>query len=159
MPPIQTPKKKTIMIRLFTIGFTEKTAATFFTLLKTAGVRKIIDTRLNNVSQLAGFAKGKDLEYFAKEIGDMGYEHNINLAPTKELLSSYRDKTINWAQYETEYIDLLDKRNVIQEMDFNHLNDSCLLCSEHKPERCHRRLLAEYLQGENKEIEIIHLIE
>jgi len=147
------------MIRLYTIGFTEKTASTFFTLLKTAGVRKIIDTRLNNVSQLAGFAKGKDLEYFAKEIGDMGYEHNINLAPTKELLSSYRDKTITWAQYETEYISLLDARNIIQEIDFEKLNDSCLLCSEHKPEMCHRRLLAEYLQGENKNIEIIHLIE
>jgi len=147
------------MIRLFTIGFTEKTASTFFTLLKTAGVKQIIDTRLNNVSQLAGFAKGKDLEYFAKEIGDMGYEHNINLAPTKELLSSYRDKTITWAQYETEYISLLDARNIIQEIDFEKLNDNCLLCSEHKPEMCHRRLLAEYLQRENKDIEIIHLIE
>lgn len=146
------------MIRLYTIGFTEKTAATFFTLLKTAGVKKIIDTRLNNVSQLAGFAKGKDLEYFAKEIGDMGYEHNINLAPTKELLSSYRDKTITWAEYETAYISLLDARNIIQDMDFEKLNDNCLLCSEHKPEMCHRRLLAEYLQEENKEIEIIHLI-
>lgn len=146
------------MIRLYTIGFTEKTAATFFTLLKTAGVKKIIDTRLNNVSQLAGFAKGKDLEYFAKEIGDMGYEHNINLAPTKELLSSYRDKTITWAEYETAYISLLDARNIIQDMDFEKLNDNCLLCSEHKPEICHRRLLAEYLQEENKEIEIIHLI-
>ena len=147
------------MIKLFTIGFSEKTAATFFTLLKNAGVRKIIDTRLNNVSQLAGFAKGKDLEYFAKEIADIGYEHNINLAPTKELLSSYRDKTINWTQYETEYISILDQRNIIQDIDFEKLNDSCILCSEHKPDRCHRRLLAEYLKKENNEIEIIHLIE
>lgn len=147
------------MIRLFTIGFTEKTAATFFTLLKTAGVKKIIDTRLNNVSQLAGFAKGKDLEYFAKEIGNIGYEHNINLAPTKELLSSYRDKTINWAEYEAEYISILDKRNIIKNIDFEKLNDSCILCSEHKPDKCHRRLLAEYLKKENNEIEIIHLIE
>ncbi|HEY3371642.1 MAG TPA: DUF488 domain-containing protein [Prolixibacteraceae bacterium] len=147
------------MIKLFTIGFTEKSASTFFSLLRGAGVKKIIDTRLNNVSQLAGFAKGKDLEFFAKEIGDMGYEHNIHLAPTKELLSSYRDKAITWAQYEKEYISLLDARNIIHEIDFEKLNDSCLLCSEHKPEQCHRRLLAEYLQGENQEIEIIHLIE
>jgi len=147
------------MIRLFTIGFTEKSAATFFNLLQTAGVKKIIDTRLNNVSQLAGFAKGKDLEYFAKEIGDIGYVHNINLAPTKELLSSYRDKKITWAEYETEYISILDQRNIIQKIDFENLKDSCLLCSEHKPEMCHRRLLAEYLKKENNEIEIIHLIE
>jgi uncharacterized protein (DUF488 family) len=147
------------MIRLFTIGFTEKTAATFFTLLKTAGVRKIMDTRLNNVSQLAGFAKGKDLEYFASEIGNMGYEHLINLAPTKDLLSRYRDRTINWGEYEKEYISLLDERNIVEQIDFEKLNDSCLLCSEHKPERCHRRLLAEYLQGRNQEIEIIHLID
>ena len=147
------------MIKLFTIGFTEKTAATFFTLLKNAGVRKIIDTRLNNVSQLAGFAKGKDLEYFAKEIAYIGYEHNINLAPTKELLSSYRNKTINWTQYETEYISILNQRNIIHNIDFEKLNNSCILCSEHKPDRCHRRLLAEYLKKENNEIEIIHLIE
>jgi len=147
------------MIKLFTIGFTEKSASTFFNLLKSAGVRKIIDTRLNNVSQLAGFAKGKDLEYFAKEIGNIGYEHNINMAPTKELLSSYRNKTINWTQYETEYISILDQRNIIKNIDFEKLNDSCILCSEHKPDRCHRRLLAEYLKKENNEIEIIHLIE
>lgn len=147
------------MIKLFTIGFTEKTAATFFTLLITAGVRKIMDTRLNNVSQLAGFAKGKDLEYFAREIGNMGYEHFINLAPTKDLLSRYRDHSINWGEYEKEYISLLDERNIVEHIDFEKLNDSCLLCSEHKPERCHRRLLAEYLQGKNQEIEIIHLID
>lgn len=147
------------MIRLFTIGFSEKSASTFFTLLKTAGVRKIIDTRLNNVSQLAGFAKGKDLEYFAREIGDIGYEHSVDLAPSKELLSRYRDKSITWAQYETEYISILDTRNIVQQIDFEKLNDSCLLCSEHKPEMCHRRLLAEYLKKANKEIEIIHLTE
>lgn len=87
------------MIKLFTIGFTEKSAETFFTLLKKAGVKKIIDTRLNNVSQLSGFAKGADLKYFAKAIGDIGYEHNIDLAPTKELLGKYRDKKITWAQW------------------------------------------------------------
>lgn len=147
------------MIKLFTIGFTEKTAEMFFTLLKNAGVKKIIDTRLNNVSQLAGFAKGKDLAFFAKEIAAIGYEHTINLAPSKELLSRYRDKKMTWDQYETEYISLLDQRNIIGEIDFEKLNNSCLLCSEHLPERCHRRLLAEYLQKENKEISIIHLIE
>jgi len=146
------------MIKLFTIGFTEKTAETFFNLLKKAGVKKVIDTRLNNVSQLAGFAKGKDLEFFVKSIVGAGYEHNINLAPTKELLNNYRDKKITWAQYEKEYISILEKRNIIQKIDFEKLDGSCLLCSEHKPEMCHRRLLAEYLKKANKEIEIIHLI-
>lgn len=146
------------MIKLFTIGFTEKTAETFFTLLKKAGVKKIIDTRLNNVSQLAGFAKGKDLEFFANSIVAAGYEHNINLAPTKELLKNYRDKKITWAQYEKEYIGILEKRNIIQKIDFQKLDGSCLLCSEHKPDMCHRRLLAEYLRKANNEIEIIHLI-
>jgi len=146
------------MIKLFTIGFTQKTAETFFNLLKKAGVKKVIDTRLNNVSQLAGFAKGKDLEFFTKTIVGADYEHNINLAPTKELLNKYKDKKITWDQYEKEYIDILEKRNIVQEIDFGKLDGSCLLCSEHKPDMCHRRLLAEYLKKTNKEIEIIHLI-
>jgi uncharacterized protein (DUF488 family) len=146
------------MIKLFTIGFTEKSAETFFTLLKKAGVKKIIDTRLNNVSQLSGFAKGADLKYFAKAIGDIGYEHNIDLAPTKELLGKYRDKKITWAQYEIEYINILEKRRILQKLDLEGLDGSCILCSEHKPDMCHRRLLAEYLKKANKSIEIIHLI-
>lgn len=146
------------MIKLFTIGFTEKTAETFFSLLKSAGVKKIIDTRLNNVSQLAGFAKGKDLEFFSKAIIDAGYEHKINLAPTKELLSDYRDKKINWDQYEKEYISILDNRNILNDIDFAQLDGSCLLCSEHQPDKCHRRLLAEYLKKANIDVEIIHLI-
>jgi len=146
------------MIKLFTIGFTEKTAETFFSLLKKAGVKKIIDTRLNNVSQLAGFAKGKDLEFFSKAILNVGYEHNINLAPTKELLTNYRDKKITWIQYEKEYVSILEKRNIIQKIDFEKLDGSCLLCSEHKPDMCHRRLLAEYLKKANKDIKIIHLV-
>ncbi len=146
------------MIKLFTIGFTEKTAETFFTLLKKAGVKKIIDTRLNNVSQLAGFAKGKDLEFFAKSIIGSGYEHTIDMAPSKELLNNYRDKKITWAQYEKEYISLLENRNILRKIDFSKLDGCCILCSEHKPDMCHRRLLAEYLKKANKEIEIIHLI-
>ncbi|MDR1675109.1 MAG: DUF488 domain-containing protein [Tannerella sp.] len=147
------------MIKLYTIGFTEKSAETFFKLLQRAGVKKILDIRINNVSQLAGFAKGKDLEYFAKEIVGADYEHNTELAPTKELLRSYRDKIVNWEQYEKEYIHILNRRNVVQKIDFDKLNGVCLLCSEHKPDMCHRRLLAEYLQKSRNEIEIIHLVE
>jgi len=146
------------MIRLYTIGFTEKTAAFFFALLQKENVKKILDIRINNTSQLAGFAKGKDLAFFAKAILDADYEHNVDLAPTKELLNDYRDKKIDWMQYEKKYIDILNKRNILMKLDINKLDGVCLLCSEHKPDMCHRRLLAEYLKKANKEIEIIHLI-
>ncbi len=146
------------MIKLFTIGFAGKSAENFFNLLRNAGVRKVVDTRINNVSQLAGFAKGADLRFFVKEIGDMDYEHKVDLAPTKELLTKYRDKNITWTEYEEEYLNLLDSRKIIQKIDFDQLHENCFLCSEHIPEKCHRRLLAEYLKHIKTNIEIIHLI-
>ena len=145
------------MIKLYTIGFTGKSAEKFFSLLKNSEVKKIVDTRINNVSQLAGFAKGSDLKFFAEEIGEMAYEHNISLAPTKELLSDYRDKKITWEQYEIEYLNLLDMRKIAQKTDVESLHENCLLCSEHTPEKCHRRLLAEYLKQVKNDIQIIHL--
>jgi len=146
------------MIKLYTIGFTGKPAEKFFGLLKNAGIKKIVDTRINNVSQLAGFAKGPDLKFFVKEIGNMAYEHNIDLAPTKELLSRYRDKEMTWEEYEVQYLNLLDMRKIAQKLDLGKLHENCLLCSEHTPEKCHRRLLAEYLKHVKNEIEIIHLL-
>ena len=146
------------MIKLYTIGFTGKPAEKFFNLLTSSGVKKIVDTRINNVSQLAGFAKGSDLKFFAKEIGDISYEHNIDFAPTKELLTRYRNKKMTWKEYETEYLNLLDMRKVASKTDIGKLHENCLLCSEHTPEKCHRRLLAEYLQHVKNEVEIIHLI-
>lgn len=146
------------MIKLYTIGFTGKPAEKFFNLLRNADVKKIVDTRINNISQLAGFAKGSDLKFFAKEIGNISYEHNIDFAPTKELLSRYRDKKISWQEYEIEYLNLLDMRKIAHKTDIEALHENCLLCSEHTPEKCHRRLLAEYLKHVKTEIEIIHLI-
>lgn len=146
------------MIKLYTIGFTKKPAEKFFNLIRDAGVKKIVDTRINNVSQLAGFAKGSDLKFFAKEIGNISYEHNIDFAPSKELLSRYRNKEMTWLEYETEYLNLLDMRKIAQKTDIEKLHENCLLCSEHTPEKCHRRLLAEYLKHVKGEIEIIHLI-
>lgn len=146
------------MIKLYTIGFTKKPAEKFFSLIRDAGVQKIVDTRINNVSQLAGFAKGSDLKFFAKEIGNISYEHNIDFAPSKELLSRYRNKEMTWLEYETEYLNLLDMRKIAQKTDIEKLHENCLLCSEHTPEKCHRRLLAEYLKHVKGEIEIIHLI-
>ena len=146
------------MIKLFTIGFTGKSAENFFNLLRRNEVKKIVDTRINNVSQLSGFAKGPDLKFFAGEIGRIGYDHKIDFAPTKELLSSYRNKKINWQEYEVAYLNLLDMRKVAQKTNIDLLHQNCLLCSEHTPEKCHRRLLAEYLKNVRNDIEIVHLI-
>jgi len=146
------------MIKLYTIGFTGKPAEKFFNLLTSSGVKKIVDTRINNVSQLAGFAKGSDLKFFAKEIGDISYEHNIDFAPTKELLTRYRNKKMTWEEYEIEYLNLLDMRKIASKTDIEKLHENCLLCSEHTPEKCHRRLLAEYLKHVKSDVEIIHLI-
>lgn len=146
------------MIKLYTIGFTGKPAEKFFDLLKKAEISKIIDTRINNTSQLSGFAKGADLKFFAKEIGNMSYEHKIDFAPTKELLAHYRSKDLSWLEYEKEYLNLLDMRKIAQKIEIEKLHENCLLCSEHTPEKCHRRLLAEYLQQVKGNIEIIHLV-
>ena len=146
------------MIQLFTIGFTKKPAETFFRLLKNSGVTRLIDTRINNVSQLSGFAKAPDIQYFAAEIGNISYEHNIDLAPTKALLAHYRAKELTWQEYETEYLNLLDTRKIAQKINIEKLHENCLLCSEDKPDKCHRRLLAEYLQQVKNDIQIIHLI-
>lgn len=134
------------MINLYTIGFTEKSAERFFYLLKDAGVTKLIDTRINTVSQLAGFAKKGDLEFFLKEIAGISYIHEPLFAPTKELLSSYRNKEVTWDEYEKIYIDIISGRNAETIFMPEELHNACLLCSEHLPEKCHRRLLTEYLQ-------------
>jgi len=145
------------MIKLYTIGFTKKNAETFFGLLKSNEINKIVDTRINNTSQLSGFAKGNDLEFFAKELNNIHYHHNLDFAPTKELLSKYRKKEITWEKYEQEYLDLLDFRKISKKINIKNLHKNCFLCSEHTAEKCHRRLLAEYFQEVNNDIEIIHL--
>ena len=146
------------MIELYTIGFTEKSAESFFNLLKNANIEKIIDTRINNSSQLSGFAKASDLKFFAKELCDISYQHNIDFAPTKDLLKNYRDKKLSWEEYEIEYLNLLDIRNIKSKVDIEELHKNCFLCSEHTAEKCHRRLLAEYFKHINDNVKIIHLI-
>jgi len=145
------------MIKIFTIGFTGKSASEFFGLLEKNRVTKIIDTRISNSSQLSGFAKGKDLEYFAKTISGIDYEHNLDLAPTKELLSLYRDKKISWEEYATQYVELIKSRGILEKINIGAYNNYCLLCSEHSPQQCHRRLLGEYLEANFSSIQIVHL--
>ncbi|HYV90241.1 MAG TPA: DUF488 domain-containing protein [Chitinophagales bacterium] len=145
------------MIELYTIGFAKKSAEEFFELLKSNHVSTIVDTRIHPSSQLSGFAKGKDLKFFAHEIANISYEHELDFAPSEELLSKYRKKKISWDEYETEYLNLLDLRKIGKHINIEEMNCKCLLCSEHSPEKCHRRLLAEYLQSKFNDVKIIHL--
>ncbi len=145
-------------IQLFTIGFTKKSAEYFFELLIQNGVKRLVDIRINNSSQLAGFAKGSDLQYFLRAIGNMDYVYIEDFAPTKELLSDYQNKKVNWEEYQKIYRNLLKDRNIIKKYDINEFDGSCFLCSEDTPDQCHRRLLVEYFKEKNKkDVEIRHL--
>jgi uncharacterized protein (DUF488 family) len=148
---------KKIVIKLFTIGFTKTSAANFFGRLEKCGVRRVIDTRLNNTSQLSGFAKQPDLAYFLSKVSGIAYEHQLPFAPTRDILEDYKKKRINWQDYENKYLELIRQRAVESLVDPEKINGACLLCSEDKPHHCHRRLLAEYLQDHFKNIEIVHL--
>lgn len=144
-------------VNLFTIGFTQKTAQKFFETLVKAGVKRVIDTRLNNVSQLAGFAKKSDLEYFLQKIGHIEYTHIIELAPTKEILDEYKKNKGDWATYEQKFLKLMAEREIEKRIKPDILDGGCLLCSEAKPHKCHRRLVAEYLNGKWGNVKICHL--
>ncbi|MDM3855975.1 MAG: DUF488 domain-containing protein [Aphanizomenon gracile PMC649.10] len=145
-------------INLFTIGFTQKKAEQFFETLIKAGVKRVIDTRLNNVSQLAGFAKKSDLQYFLQKIGGIEYIHILDLAPTKDILDAYKKKEITWDSYEQKFNQLITQRQIERKLSIDMIDKSCLLCSELKPHNCHRRLVAEYLQSNlEKNIKIHHL--
>ena len=143
-------------MKIYTIGFTKKSAETFFGLLKSNNVKKVLDIRLNNNSQLAGFAKGRDLKYFLELVDGIEYEHDLSYAPTKELLDGYKKKSITWVEYVDEYKRILSNRNLLNTEKFEAMNDVCLLCSEDLPENCHRRLLAEEVQ-KLVDCEVIHL--
>jgi uncharacterized protein (DUF488 family) len=142
----------------YTIGFTQKSASRFFSLLMEAEVRKLIDVRLNNVSQLAGFAKRDDLRFFLKAIGNVEYEHLPELAPTKDILDAYKKKQISWDAYEQQFVNLIEKRNIEKAVSPSELDGSCLLCSEHKPHHCHRRLIIDYLNRRwGASLDVVHL--
>ncbi|MDB9427953.1 DUF488 domain-containing protein [Microcystis aeruginosa] len=144
-------------INLFTIGFTQKTAQKFFDDLQKAGVKRVIDTRLNNVSQLAGFSKKADLEYFLKVIGGIEYVHVLDLAPTQDILDEYKKKKVDWTIYEQKFRQLISSRRIETKVSPDVINNACLLCSEAKPHNCHRRLVAEYLKEKWGNINICHL--
>lgn len=144
-------------MKLYTIGFTRKSAHDFFEALRSAGVARVVDVRLNNVSQLAGFTKKQDLAYFLAQITGAEYAHAPVLAPTQELLDSYRKHGTDWQSYETAFISLLRERQVETSWAGLLRDSDCLLCSEESPARCHRRLVAEYLAGHRSDVEIRHI--
>jgi len=139
---------------IYTIGFTRKSARTFFSLLKDAGVRQLLDIRLNNLSQLAGYTKRDDLAFFCESLG-IGYRHLPELAPTQPMLDAAR-RSGGWDQYEREFIALIRGRR-IEDLPRELFDNACLLCSEPTPEHCHRRLVAEYLHHQWTGMSIHHL--
>lgn len=145
-------------MKLFTIGFTKKSAEAFFTKLKEAGVRRLIDIRLNNQSQLSGFAKKEDLQYFLREIGEIDYVHVSELAPTQDILDAYKKQKGEWEVYARAFLELMTSRKIENKFNPELFDDACLLCSEHEPHHCHRRLVAEYLRNKWDNVEVKHLV-
>ncbi len=145
-------------MEITTIGFTKHSAESFFSRLKNSGIEQLIDVRINNVSQLAGFAKRDDLRFFLDRICGASYLHQPLLAPTNELLKSYRDKEMSWIEYEKRFLDLMQVRKIENEISRDlFAKKTTLLCSEHTPEQCHRRLVVEYLNDHWGNITITHL--
>lgn len=146
-------------MKVYTIGFSKKSAEKFFNLLTKNKVKQIVDVRLNHNSQINGFAKSEDLKFFLK-LFNISYVHIPEFTPTKEILKAYRNKEIDWNEYERLFLELLEKRKekIKKRLEQINLNNSCLLCSEDKPHYCHRRLVVEYLK-ENfiPSLEVHHL--
>jgi uncharacterized protein (DUF488 family) len=145
-------------MKTYTIGFTKKNAEAFFSMLKQSQVKTLIDVRLNNVSQLAGFAKRDDLKFFLNEICNAEYVHVPDLTPTKEILDPYKKGDMTWKTYEDRFLNLMARRNIERSISPELLEQGCLLCSEHEPHMCHRRLVAEYLNANTDlDLKIKHL--
>ena len=144
-------------MKLSTIGFTRKTARRFFEIVRNSGAKRIVDVRLNNSSQLSGFAKRDDLAFFLGEICGVDYVHAPSLAPTTDMLKAYRHGQMDWPTYERQFLDLMRDRRIEETMPKHLVADGCLLCSEDQPHHCHRRLVAEYLRDHWGGVDIEHL--
>ena len=144
-------------MKVYTIGFAGKSAEQFFTKLQHPGLVRLLDVRLNNNSQIAGFAKRNHLPFFLREIHGIEYEHLPELAPNKEIFTAYRDKKIDWVTYERQFEALMTQRRVEETVQRSLIDGGCLLCREASPEHCHRRLVAEYLKNCWSNLDIEHL--
>ena len=145
-------------MEIYSIGFTQRTAGEFFGALKAAGIKRLMDVRLNNTSQLAAFAKRDDLAYFLREICGAEYEHQPLLAPTQEMLDAYKKRKGDWAAYERDFFALMRERGIETKLTRQRFAEpTVLLCSERTAEQCHRRLVLEYLAEAWGDISIRHL--
>lgn len=135
----------TRLIRVSTIGFTQTSAKRFFERLEQAQTKKVLDVRLNNSSQLAGFAKGNDLSYFLTKISNIDYGTDLLLAPTQDILKAFKKEKGDWSVYEDKFLSLMAQRKIEEKLKPEMLEGVCLLCSEATPHQCHRRLVCEYL--------------
>jgi uncharacterized protein (DUF488 family) len=145
-------------MEVYTAGFTKKRAAQFFGSLRQASIKRLVDVRLNNSSQLAGFAKKEDLPFFLAEICHIEYQHEPLLAPTQDMLDAYKKQKGSWLDYEQRFIALMRDRRVEETINPKLFEiPTVLLCSEVTAEHCHRRLVLEYLQEKWGNLEIIHI--
>ena len=144
-------------MKIFTIGFTKKSAEAFFTTVCASGAKRVVDVRLNNVSQLAGFSKRDDLRYFLRQICGVEYVQQPLLAPTQDLLDEYKKRKGDWQSYEQGFLEIMRQRRIEETVSRQVVGDACLLCSEDQPHHCHRRLVAEYLRDHWGDVEIVHL--
>lgn len=145
-------------MEVYSIGFTQKTAEQFFGLLKKAGIRRLVDVRLNNISQLAGFTKREDLQFFLKEICGADYQHEPLLAPTQEILDGYKKKKGAWSEYERKFLTLMAERRIEERIGRSLFSiPTVLLCSEPTAEHCHRRLVLEHLRDKWGDLKLINL--
>ena len=143
---------------IYTAGFAEWTAEQFFGELKQRQVDQLIDVRLNNVSQLAGFAKEPDLRFFLPKLAGMEYQVWEEFAPTKELLASYRDKEIKWEEFAQKYQDLINVRGTLEKSSQTDFENAVLLCSENEPLKCHRSLLSGLIFEKFPHLQVIDLV-
>lgn len=145
-------------MEVYTIGFTKRTAADFFGALKRSGVKRVLDIRLNNSSQLSGFTKRDDLPFFLNEICRAEYIYEPLLAPSQDILDDYKKKKGSWQDYERRFLALMAERKVEEKVDQNLFAvPTALLCSETTADHCHRRLVLEYLRSKWGDLKIVHL--
>lgn len=145
-------------MEIATIGFTSTSAQSFFDRIGGAHVPAVVDVRLSNTSQLAGFAKRDDLAYFLDKICGVAYVEEKRLATPHELLDDWRHKRISWDEYAKRYRETITGRDVANALDRKLFERGViLLCSEPTDEHCHRRLAAEYLAEVWGGVEIHHL--
>ena len=143
--------------KLYTMGYTQKTAEKLFNLLSEHEIKRLMDIRLHNNTQLAGFTKQNNFKYFIERLSDIEYRHIPLMAPSKDIFDDYMKNGLEWEGYELRFKRLIDQRKIEQLINEDEIDGACMLCCEPEATNCHRRLVAEYLQNYFKNIEIIHL--